>query len=413
MVQHAADAASEDGTAEGTDSRIAAVVARADLGEVARALSAGRERVLSRWLTAASQQPAHVGRPAGAVADHIPPLFDAIVALLRRHADRDAGTPAPMDDEDVATEARAHAQARFEQGMGPVAVVTEFRLLRQEIARELAILLDEDARPADVVAGIAVVSDALDGAATIGLTALSDRIETLREAFLATFLHDIRQPVTLVEGSLALSERWLRASHVDTERVADSVQDALVATSEIIGMIDTLSDASRVVLGALEADPEPVSLAAVVRTVVDSFGAAARDRFVVEAPPGGALVGLWDAALIQRLVANLLGNALKYSPSGGQVVITVSVGRPSFARLVIEDDGIGMSPEELDVAFERFARAERTRAAGIPGLGLGLYACRGIVTAHGGTITIASDGADLGTTVTVELPLMDGTELDD
>ena len=399
--------------AESTDSRIAEVVTRADLGEVAGALAAGRERVLTRWLTAASEQPAHAGRSAGAVADHIPPLFDGIVALLRRHADGDAGTPAPMDDEDVAREARAHAAARFEQGMGPVAVVTEFRLLRQEIARELAILLDEDARPTDVVAGIAVVSDALDGAATIGLTALSDRIETLREAFLATFLHDIRQPVTLVEGSLALSERWLRASPVDTERVTGSVQDALVATGEIIGMIDTLSDASRVVLGALEADPEPVSLAAVVRTAVESFGAAARDRFAIEAPPGGALVGLWDAALIQRLVANLLGNALKYSPSGGQVVITVSVGDPGFARLVIEDEGIGMSPEELDIAFERFARAERTRAAGIPGLGLGLYACRGIVTAHGGTISIASDGADQGTRVTVELPLMDGTELDD
>jgi signal transduction histidine kinase len=80
---------------------------------------------------------------------------------------------------------------------------------------------------------------------------------------------------------------------------------------------------------------------------------------------------------------------------------------------VIEDDGLGMSPEELEIAFERFSRAERTRVAGIPGLGLGLYACRGIVTAHGGTIAIASDGPDRGTTATVELPLMEGTELDD
>jgi signal transduction histidine kinase len=72
-----------------------------------------------------------------------------------------------------------------------------------------------------------------------------------------------------------------------------------------------------------------------------------------------------------------------------------------------------MSPDELASAFERFARAERTRAAGIPGLGLGLYACRGIVTAHGGTIAIASEGADRGTTVTVELPLLDRTALED
>jgi signal transduction histidine kinase len=410
MVQPAADPVREKGMAVGTDSRIEGVVTRADLGEVADALAAGREGVLARWLAAVSQQPFHAGRLPSAVADHIPPLFDAVVALLRRHADRDVATPAPMDDDVVAHEARAHAQVRFEQGMGPVAVVTEFRLLRQEIARQLAILLDEQARPADVVAGIAVVSDALDGAATIGLTSLSDNIETLREAFLATFLHDIRQPVTLVEGSLVLSERWLRTTPLDVVRVSEAVHDALLAASEITAMIDTLSDASRVVLGALEADVEPVSLAAVVRTVVESFGSAVRDRFVVEAPPGGALVGLWDAALIQRLVVNLVGNALKYSPAGGPVVITVSVGRPGFARLVIEDDGIGMSPNELEVAFERFARSERTRDAGIPGLGLGLYACRGIVVAHGGSIALASDGADHGTTVTVELPLMDGTE---
>jgi signal transduction histidine kinase len=347
------------------------------------------------------------------VADHIPPLFDAVVALLRRHAAPELSTPAPLDDAAVAREARAHAQARFEQGMGPVAVVTEFRLLRQEIARELAVLLDEDVRPADVVAGVAVVSDALDGAATIGLTSLSDSIETLRESFLATFLHDVRQPVTLVEGSLHLSERWLRTTPVDAGRVRSSVHDALVATRDLVAMLDTLSDASRVVLGALEADPEPVSLAAAVRATVESFGEAARERVLVDAPSGAVLIGLWDAALIGRLVTNLLANALKYSPGGGPVRVIVTDPRPGWARLVVSDEGIGMTSDELATAFERFARAPRTREAGIPGLGLGLYACHGIVAAHGGAIAITSDGTDRGTTVTVELPLIDGADLAD
>jgi signal transduction histidine kinase len=411
-----ADAAAEvlaDIVADGTDSRITEVVTRADLTEVAAALTTGRDRVLARWLDAASRQPFHEGRTSGAVADHVPPLFDAVVALMERQAPPEMETTAPLDDESVAREARAHAQARFEQGMGPVAVVTEFRLLRQEIARELSMLVDEEARPADVVAGIAIVSDALDGAATIGLSSLSDSIEALRESFLATFLHDIRQPVTLVEGSLHLSERWLRTPPLDPERVLVSVRDALSATVELVAMIDTLSDASRLALGALDANVEPVSLTAVVRTALGSFGVDARARIDLEAPPGAALVGLWDGALIGRLVVNLISNALKYSPVSSTVRITVGEGGAGRARLVVADDGLGMSPDELSSAFERFARAERTRAAGIPGLGLGLYACRGIVTAHGGTIAIASEGADRGTTVTVELPLLDRTALED
>ena len=68
-----------------------------------------------------------------------------------------------------------------------------------------------------------MVGDALDGAATVGLTALSDRIETLRESFLATTLHDIRQPITLVEGSLRLAERWLGGPAPDPDRLREAV----------------------------------------------------------------------------------------------------------------------------------------------------------------------------------------------
>jgi signal transduction histidine kinase len=412
MVQPAADPAPHDGTAPDTDSRIADLVAPAELGEIADALATGRDRILAGWLAAACRQPFHQERPEGAVADHIPGLFDAVVDVVRRGDGQD-GAVAPLDDESVSRAARAHARARFEQGLDPVAVVTEFRLLRHEVSRALGALLDEDARPADVVAGLALVGDALDGAATIGLTSLSDSIETTREAFLATIIHDIRQPITLVEGSLHLSDRWLRTSQIDTERVRRSVADALAATVELAAMIDGLSDASRLVLGAMKTELEPASLSAIVRGAVEVFGASARDRIIVDTPPGGTLIGLWDTALVHRLVANIIGNALKYSPPSASVRVTVSEGSRGHARLVVSDEGIGMAPEEIATAFDRFARGARTRQAGISGLGLGLYACRGIVTAHKGTIEIASDGPDRGTTVTVELPLMDGSALED
>ena len=263
----------------------------------------------------------------------------------------------------------------------------------------------------DVVAGITLIGDALDGAATVGLTSLSDRIETVRESFLATTLHDVRQPITLAEGSLHLADRWLTEPDPDSARVAEAVHDALLATTELVTMIDTLSDASRVAMGALNPDLEPASLEHVVRDVVHTLGPQGRARVRIEVEHGGRLIGMWDPSLLRRLVANLLGNALKYSPSDEPVEIAVGQGEGQNARLVVHDRGIGMAEVDLDRVFERFARTDRARQSGAAGLGLGLYACRGIVTAHGGTIEVKSDGHDLGTTVIVTLPILeDGGE---
>ena len=405
----------DDQAAPDTGSRISAIAEHADLQTVADALVTQRDDILARWLEAASRQPFHAEHPDAAVADHIPTLYDALVALLGRDARGvdDGVDAARWTIPEVARQAEAHAQARFEQGLGPVAVVTEFRLLRQEIARGLGRLAADDARPVDVVGGLAVINDGLDGAATVGLTALSDRIETLRESFLATTLHDVRQPITLVEGSLVLAERWLGGPEPEAERVRDAVGDALAATAELMSMIDTMSDASRVAMGALDPDPEPVSLEAVVRDTIETFGAPARQRLRVVVPAGPHLIGLWDAGLLRRLVANLVGNALKYSPDGGDVEVSIARSGQDHARLTVRDHGLGMTADELAAVFGRFARADRVRGRGIPGLGLGLYACQGIVAAHGGTIEVTSDGPGAGTTVAVELPLLDEATIED
>jgi len=386
------------------DSRVDVIVRRADLRPVADALASQRARILGRWASVAARQPFHVDRPDRAVSDHIPELFDAVVAVLRRPDGPDEAATAPLDDDAVSAAAVAHAQVRFDQGLGPVAVVTEFRILRQEIGRAMASGLDAGMDTGDAVAGITLVGDALDGAATVGLTALSDRIETLRESFLATTLHDVRQPITLVEGSLHLADRWLGDPDPDNARVSEIVRDALLATTELVMMIDTLSDASRVAMGGLNADPEPASLEHVVHDSIAALGASGRERVRVDVEPGGHLIGLWDPGLLRRLVANLVGNALKYSPVDRTVNVRLRRGEGPTARMEVVDHGIGMAPDELDRVFERFARTERARDSGAPGLGLGLYACRGIVAAHGGTIMVESGGHDRGTTVIVTLP---------
>lgn len=394
----------DDRASADIDGRVDVIVRTSDLGPVADALAAQRSQILERWLTVASRQPFHRERPDLAVTDDIPKLLDAVVDVLRRPEARDEDSTAPLDDKAVAAAAVAHAQARFEQGLGPVAVVTEFRILRQEIGRAMYAHLDEDTPTGDVVAGLTLVGDALDSAATVGLTALSDRIETVRESFLATTLHDVRQPITLVEGSLHLADRWLTDPDADRARVSDVVHDALLATMELVAMIDTLSDASRVAMGALDADLEPVGLEHVVRDAVDVLGPEGRERVRIEVARGGQLIGLWDPNLLHRLVANLVGNALKYSPADQPVVIAIGPAEGSTVRIEVRDNGIGMAEVELAQVFERFARTDRARQSGAHGLGLGLYACRGIVSAHGGTIVVESKGHDRGTTVIVTLP---------
>ena len=181
-----------------------------------------------------------------------------------------------MDDDGIETSARAHAQIRFEQRLGPVAIATEFRLLRQEIARALQRFLDDDLAVGDIVGAIALVNDAIDGATMLALSALTERIETVREEFLASTIHDVRQPITLIEASLVLASRWVRQTRPDVERMADTLDGALYATQEMSQLIDTLADASRVAMGAVDIDPEPV----IVRDVVN-------DALELLDPPAG------------------------------------------------------------------------------------------------------------------------------
>lgn len=393
-----------DEAAAGIDQRIEGVVDDADMAPIADALAQRRGAILAAWLKAAIDQPFHAEHPEAAVADHIPVLLENIIAVLRVSDYKNDVQP-PMDDPAVIDAAKKHAQVRFEQGLGPVAIVTEFRLLRHEIGRAL-ISSVEEAPSTDLLAGQAVVDDALDGAATVGLDALSDRVETLRDEFLATTVHDLRQPITLVTGSLDLAARWLSEPEFDRERVTEAVKTAVVAVNEINIMLDTLGDASRLAMGALEPDPEPAKLDAIVGDALALLDAELRSRITFESS-ATQLVGLWDPHLLRRVVSNLVSNALKYSPAGGLVEVEVSQAADGLAQLEVRDHGMGLSTEEATSVFDRFARADRARAEGIPGLGLGLYACRGIIAAHGGTIVLQSDGPGSGTTVVVALPLIE------
>jgi signal transduction histidine kinase len=166
-------------------------------------------------------------------------------------------------------------------------------------------------------------------------------------------------------------------------------------------MIDTMLMISKTEAGVDKPAREMIDLAFLVREACDLFGTTAEDqglRMTCALPDKCDLRG--DARMIRRLIANLLDNALKYTPSGGAVSVSVSE-TPRDAIITVQDTGIGISPGDLSRIFERFYRGDQSRSQA--GIGLGLSLARAIARAHGGEITVTSRPGK-GSVFTVTLP---------
>jgi signal transduction histidine kinase len=139
--------------------------------------------------------------------------------------------------------------------------------------------------------------------------------------------------------------------------------------------------------------------AAVARAV---DGLDGTHQIILDAPDQPVVVPL-DEAAIDQVLTNLLDNALKYSPSGGEVTLKVRLTSHG-ASLAVRDGGIGLPRGETETIFTPFARATNATASHLPGMGLGLYICRNIVERHGGRIWAESPGEGQGTTINLWLP---------
>jgi signal transduction histidine kinase len=149
---------------------------------------------------------------------------------------------------------------------------------------------------------------------------------------------------------------------------------------------------------------DELDLATVVRHAVEEAGPRARAKeILLESETDSVPTVSADRGRMFQLLDNLVGNAIKFTPAGGKVAVRLS-RRGEFARLEVEDSGIGIAPEDQEHLFERFFRAENTRDGHAAGTGLGLYIARAIVEAHDGRIEVSSTlGA--GTCFCVELPI--------
>jgi signal transduction histidine kinase len=376
---------------------------KGDLRWVIDALEARREAILGRWLDAVAAQPFHAGRRERAVADDIPHLFNALLDFLRSGAEpwQDPGTP--LDDPNVRQAAQSHARARAEQGLQPSDVVVEFRLLRREIWYGLHQELVDSAPLTDVLSAELLVNDLLDGAISVGLAALTERIEEVREDFLVTTIHEVRQPITAVKGAAQFAQRLINREEVDLPRVANAFEQITTQANRMTTLLDTLVEASRAMLGQLELHRARTDLREVIEAAIQQLGPNAARRIRVERPIDGVSIGEWDGGRLRHVVANLLSNALKYSPPSATVDIGLR-SRGDDVELSVRDRGIGIEPAEMGRLFQRYFRSRAAIDSGVDGLGLGLYLCRQIIEAHGGRIWAESDGPDTGTNFYVVLP---------
>lgn len=231
----------------------------------------------------------------------------------------------------------------------------------------------------------------------------ADRAVEEKSTLLATVAHELRTPITAARGSLQLIDRMVARGQ--TERLAPLTDSALTALDRLGRLGDQLMSASRDQvheLALVELNLVPVLEQACAWS--EQAASARGVTLTCEGGPGPLMV-LGDADAMLSVVTNLLSNAIRYTPSGGRVTLTWGHSEDgSSARLEVCDTGIGMTPEVQERIFEQFYRAPEAREIESGGLGVGLALVRGLVQAHGGTVTVASAEGE-GSTFRVLVPL--------
>jgi signal transduction histidine kinase len=177
-------------------------------------------------------------------------------------------------------------------------------------------------------------------------------------------------------------------------------------------LIEDLLDVSRISTGQLTLDAQPVNLSTVAERAVEAFADAAREKGVnlTSWSDGVRAMVHGDPERLQQIANNLLANAVKFTPPGGKVDVTVRTAGHS-ADLVVSDTGRGIRPDFLPHVFERFRQEDATATREYGGLGLGLAIARELAALHHGKVQVFSDGAGQGATFILKLPLVESTQL--
>ena len=208
-------------------------------------------------------------------------------------------------------------------------------------------------------------------------------LEQLREEWTSVIAHDLRQPVTLIVGYASLLAKTMTTSESSPERRA--VEHIMVSGRNLAKMIGDLLDLSRIETRRITLQRRSVDLVPLVRDVVERLEELTRGHAVRVEIEGSIPPLSLDPGRIEQILTNLLSNAVKYGFPDTDIVVAIE-RHDAEVEVSVTNHGPGVSPEELPRLFARFYRTREAQAAGMTGLGLGLYIAKGLVEAHGGTI---------------------------
>lgn len=231
-----------------------------------------------------------------------------------------------------------------------------------------------------------------------------ERAETLRRNMVADVAHELRTPLSVLQGNL-------RAILDDVYPLEKSEIARLYDQTRLLGrLVSDLRELAQADAGQLELNLTRLELPALLRDVVAGFAPAAEAEGITlttriddSLPPVNA-----DSARLAQVLHNLLANALRHTPEGGAIELSAEYNTDGV-QIVVRDTGEGIAAEDLSRVFDRFYRVDRARSRAAGGSGLGLSIVRTIVEAHGGGIRVASEGVGQGSAFTVHLPFASKT----
>jgi CheY-like chemotaxis protein len=230
----------------------------------------------------------------------------------------------------------------------------------------------------------------------------AEHANSAKDLFLATLSHELRTPLS----TILMSAQLLKNTPTEDPKIRRASAAIERAVGNQARLIDDLLDISRIVSGKLMLDLQAVDLMSVSHSAVDVAQASAEAKGIaLELAIHGPLRTLHgDPARLQQVIANLLNNAIKFTPRGGKITVSLAA-IDEAAQLTVADTGIGLRAEIIPHLFDRFVQAESSMTRAHGGLGLGLAIVRHIVSVHGGEVRAESPGEGKGATFTVTLPL--------
>ena len=241
---------------------------------------------------------------------------------------------------------------------------------------------------------------------------ITDRMraeEDLRDAhrrkdeFLAMLAHELRNPLAPISSAAQL----LRHARLDEKRLHDITDIIIRQVGHITGLVDDLIDVSRVTRGLISTEQKPQDMHRIVADAVEQVRPmllARGHHLTVDMPQQSAAI-MGDQKRVVQVLTNLLNNAAKYTPEGGDISLALRVGEQQLT-LEVRDNGIGIAPELLPRVFDLFTQGERSADRAQGGVGVGLAVVKSLAELHGGSVLAASDGPGLGSAFTLTLPLL-------